>query len=306
MKSVHPEFELRNGQHVADARRIWWRGEEVGRTLPLAELARPKSSSCFIVASGPSLASQDLSVLNGRSCIGVNGSICKAEESGFAFDYHVIADRKFVVDRLELVERILQSPADCLFSFRVLNEICARKPELLARDRLFLLSEINSHFGVARLSPSAFVRWAAQQDDLVVPEPGSLHRLAARHPHRVGFSRRLDLGVFTAQTVPFIALQVACALGFRRAFLLGVDLGGGGFGRFYESSGNAAPTRLDRDLEPYILPAFELAGRLRDSFSIFNLSPNSALPETSIPKMTLEEAVELCDRSDSDERAARQ
>jgi len=306
MKSVHPEFELGNGTGVGAPRHILWRGKEVGRTLPLTALARPKFTDCFIVASGPSLASQDLSVLRGRTCIGVNGSICKAEESGFAFDYHVIADRKFAVDRFELVERILQSPADCLLSFRVLNEICARRAELLARDRISLLSEINSHYGVARLGPSAFRRWAAQQTDLLIPDDGCLPRIAARHPHRVGFSRRLDMGVFTAQTVAFIALQIAYALECRRAFLLGVDLGGDGFGRFYENASNAAPTRLARDLEPYILPSFELTGRLRESFAIFNLSPDSALPEMSIPRLTLEQAIELCDRSNSDECAANQ
>jgi len=304
MKCVHPEFDLMRDESSPDVLRILWRGEQVGRTRALSDLKRPRSSSCFIVASGPSLASQDLSVLKGRTCIGVNGSVAKSEESGFSFDYHVVADRKFVVDRFDLIEKILRSSADCIFTFRVLNEICARRPELLARDRIFMVSEINSFYGVPRLGPTMFSRWAAHQQDWLVPASHRLHRRATRFPHRVGFSRRLDLGVFTAQTVAFVALQVAYSLGCRHVFLLGVDLGGGaGAGRFYESGANIAPTRLDRDLEPYILPSFAIAGRLRQSegFSVYNLSPTSRLPEEMIPRMTLEQAVELCERIESEE-----
>ncbi len=244
-------------------------------------------------------------MLKNRHCIGINGSIVKAEEAGFLFSHYVIADRKFVVDRFDLVERVLQSSADCLFSFRVLSEICARRPELLGRERIFLVSEMNSEYGVERLSPVEFNRWAAGCDELLVPGDGSLHPLARRHPHRVGFSKRLDAGVFTAQTVAFVALQVAYALGVRRVFLLGVDLGGGGkFERFYETGANAASTRLGHDLEPFILPSFELAGRLRDAegFAIFNLSPTSILPERSIPKLSIDQAIALCDRNELDER----
>jgi KDO transferase-3 len=307
MRAVHPRFQLAGDPSAPDAWSILWRGAHVGRTEPLRALRRPSSSSCFVVASGPSVAGQDLSVLQSRPCIGVNGSIVKADAAGLSFDYHVIVDRKFVADRFDLVERVLRSSADCLLSFRVLSEICVQRPELLARDRLFLLPEINSGYGVERLGPAAFARWVAGREYLIVPGQQGLHRLALRHPHRVGFSKRLEAGVFTAQTVAFVALQVAYALGARRVFLLGVDLGGSGSsGRFYESGAQAAPSRLDRDLEPYILPSFALAGRLRQSegFAVFNLSPTSLLPEEAIPTLSIDQAIELCDRSESDERRA--
>ena len=304
MRSLDSRFQLTRDPERSGAWRILWQGRHVGRTEPLRSLRRSGSSSCFIVASGPSLALQDLSVLRGRTCIGVNGSIVKAEEAGLAFDYHVIADRKFVVDRFALAARVLRSSASCILSFRVLNEICVRQPELLARDRIFLGTEMNSAYGVERLRPAAFDRWVAGRDDVIVPGRQSLHPRARRHPHRVGFSKRVEAGIFTGQTIAFIALQVAYALGARRVFLLGVDLGGGGRpGRFYESGAKTAPTRLDRDLEPYILPSFGLVGRLRESddFSVFNLSPTSLLPEATIPRLSIAEALALCDGSESDE-----
>ncbi len=304
MRSVDSRFQLTRDPDNLDAWRILWEGRQFGRTEPLRALQRVPSSSCFIVASGPSLSSQDLSVLRNRTCIGVNGSIVKAEEDGLAFDYHVIADRKFVVDRFALVERVLRSSASCILSFRVLNEICIRQPELLARDRIFLGTEMNSAYGVERLSPAAFDRWVGARNDVIVPGRQGLHRRARRHPHRVGFSKRLETGVFTGQTIAFIALQVAYALGARRVFLLGVDLGGGeNAGRFYERGAKTAPTRLGRDLEPYILPSFALAGGLRESegFSVFNLSPTSLLPEATIPMLSIGEALALCDRSESND-----
>jgi len=105
-----------------------------------------------------------------------------------------------------------------------------------------------------------------------------------------------------AHAIARLALQVAYALGARRVFLLGVDLGGGGTSqRFYERGAKVVPTRLDRDLDPYILPSFALVGRLQESddFSVFNLSPTSLLPETMIPRLSLGEAIALCDRIES-------
>jgi Kdo-III transferase WaaZ len=112
----------------------------------------------------------------------------------------------------------------------------------------------------------------------------------------VGFSKRIERGVFTGQTVVFAAVQVAYWLGFQRVFILGMDLGGTGtLARFYESGSAVASSRLDKDFKPYIIPAFELARRLfeAEGREIYNVSPNSRLPTTIIPKLSFDEALVL-------------
>jgi KDO transferase-3 len=172
----------------------------------------------------------------------------------------------------------------------VLSAIGEREPALLGCAHLFLLTEMNAAYGVAKRAPAAFDAWAEGEEGL------HLHPRARLTGGRVGFSKRLDKGVFTGQTVVFAALQVSYALGFRRVFILGMDLGAGGsYARFYERGTSAARTRLDRDFEPYILPAFELARQVCEpqGLEIYNLSLASRLPAAVIPKLAFEQALAM-------------
>ena len=287
MRTAHPDFALLRRDN--GGWRILWRGKTVGRTLPLTALARPSQEHCFIVGTGPSINALNFQRLRGHDCIGVNGSILKSVEASVRFRSIVILDRQFFIDRFPLIRETLLSGAECLFSFRGLSAICERAPELLAHARVFLLDEINGRYGVAKPSPQAF-------DELATTDP-ELRLHPSRRPSegRVGYSLNPDKGVFTGQTIVYSALQVATRLGYRRVFLLGLDLGGTGSGiRFYESGTHAAPMRLDRDYEPYILPAFETAATVCKSIGVevYNLSPDSRLPACIVPKLTLEQALD--------------
>jgi KDO transferase-3 len=65
--------------------------------------------------------------------------------------------------------------------------------------------------------------------------------------------------------------------------------------RYYEASTQMRPSRIERDFEPHILPAFRLINELcqRGEFEVYNLSPTSRMPESIIPRLTLEEALAL-------------
>ena len=287
MRTVHPDFSL--AVHPDGGHRIVWRGESLGRARPLAELAMPATQECFIVGTGPSINEVDFEQLAGRDCIGVNGSIVKARQSGLAFRSTAIMDRKFFTERYELVCQTMSSGTECLFSFRGLSAICERTPELLENSKLFLLDEINGRYGVPKRSSVAFDTWAETDPDLV------LHPSCRPSEGRVGYSLDPRKGVFTGQTIVYSALQVATWLGYRRIFLLGVDLGGATSGiRFYESGADATPMRLDHDYDSYILPAFETAREVAGSIGvmIYNLSPDSRLPAEVIPRLGLQEALE--------------
>jgi KDO transferase-3 len=91
-------------------------------------------------------------------------------------------------------------------------------------------------------------------------------------------------------------MQIAYHLGFRRLFLLGMDLGGAGAAiRFYEDSASGRPSMLDQDYWRYILPSFQVlsASREKLGLTVYNLSPSSRLPESVIPKVSLDEALRL-------------
>jgi Kdo-III transferase WaaZ len=290
MKTLHPDFRLEDIGDGPGSCAILWKGKTVGRTQPLRALTPPRSPECFIVASGPSLAEVEFDRLDDRVCFGVNGSIVKSVETGVPFAYHAITDRTFVQNRFDLVCQALDSGADCLFTFRVLSQIAEREPGLLGHDRIFLLTEMNAVYGVPQLAPAAFDAWAAGQVGV------HLHPTARLTDGRVGFSERLERGVFTGQTVVFVALQVCYALGFRRVFILGMDLGAGGtYARFYERGDAATQTHLYRDFEPYIVPSFELARQVTapSGFEIYNLAPHSRLPAEVIPKLSFEAALAM-------------
>ena len=294
MKSLHPDFALRAQPDHKGGFDILWRRRVVGEVRDVSELMRPTGDdACFIVTSGPSLAQIDFGRLRGRVCFGVNGSIVKAEEAKVPFLYHMVLDRNFVRDRFELVRLAILSGCQCIFSFVALSEIVEREPSLLRHDNLFLLKQLNAVYAEHKLSPAAFDAWAAQQPGLW------LHPDAPEKRGWVGFSARPDLGAFSGQTVAFSALQVAWWLGYRQIFMLGMDLGGNGdYTRFYEKGGAAATTRLDRDFEPYILPSFELAGRIcrEEGGEVYNISPSSRLSAEVIPRLTLDEALRRCGR----------
>jgi Kdo-III transferase WaaZ len=289
MNRLHPDFRIQpSGENNDPHYAIYWKGKQVGQTVPLTLLQKPLSSQCFIIATGPSLAQTDVSQLAGHTCFGVNGAIDLADRSGLSFQYHLVSDGSFVRDRFPLVRRMIESGAECLFSFAALGMICELDPGLLTATNLYLLAEMNYRYQVPRLTPEAFRAWAMQQENI------TLHPDTRYDSGRVGFSSDINKGVFTAQTVVFEALQVACYMKFRQVFILGMDLNASpGQARFYEQDDNVIKSRIDRDYEPCILPAFEVASALAASqdVEIYNLSMDSRLPATVIPKISLEDAI---------------
>ena len=291
MNRLHPDFRLEQSENGDDPYYgIYWKGKPVGQTNPLSTLQKASSCRCFIIATGPSLAQTDISRLAGQPCFGVNGAIALADDNGLEFKYQLVSDGSFVRDRLPLVRRMIESGAECLFSFAALGMMCELDPDLLAATNLYLLPEMNYRYQVPRLGPEAFRVWARQQENI------TLHPDPRYNSGRVGFSRDINQGVFTAQTVVFEALQVACYLKFRQVFILGMDLNASpGQARFYERDNNVIKSRIDRDYAPYIQPAFEVARdmALSHDIEIYNLSRNSRLPDTVIPKITLEDALDM-------------
>lgn len=113
-----------------------------------------------------------------------------------------------------------------------------------------------------------------------------------RRGRSLGFSKDLTAGFFDARTVAYLALQIAYHAGFSKVFLVGVDLNPAS-GRFYENGdGVVSPCGLDHYFDRRILPSLRLmADRVvGNRFAVYNLSPTSRIPDSVIPKITIDEA----------------
>lgn len=287
MAVTGPGFKLR--ERTDGGWDVIWRGRWVGRTRPPSELRGKYSGACFVVGTGPSLQTQDLTRLKGQALVGVNGAIAKFKELNIAPDFYVITDWDFFENRFDMVREVMLSGAKCFFSYSGLSRICRREPELLQQTDVYLTEVVNRRYRVPRLPLGAFQEWARSDPELELP-------LEERSDDsRVGFSRNMEKGVFCGRTILFRALQVGYYLGFRRLYILGMDLNyRGDHPRFYENAGNMRPSKIDKDYEPFILPAFKVLSRLDESgeLSVYNLSPASRLPADVMQRTTLEAAIE--------------
>jgi Kdo-III transferase WaaZ len=286
MAIAGPSFSLL--RHDNGGCDILWKGVSVGQCRPVSELHNTYSGACYVMGTGPSIQSMNLRSLSGQFLIGVNGAIAKFNELGIRPDAYVITDSDFFENRFEMVSDAVASGAKCFFSFAGLSRICKRDPQVLKGDNIYLTEVVNRRYGAPRLSQPDFIQWAYSDQDFAMPD--------GQRPDdsRVGFSRNLEKGVFCGRTITFRALQIAYYLGFRKLFVLGMDLNYRGDNpRFYETSASMRPTKIDKDYDPYILPAFKVLADLckQGELSVYNLSSASRLPADIMPRMTLEAAL---------------
>ena len=275
--------------HIAQApgHYLQWKGTTLCQLIALPEMLNSQSGSAFIVASGPSVKQQNIQPLQTSATFGINGSFLKFADDGITPRYYVISDEEFVEQRFEIVKKILDSGCHCLFTPSVLSQICTI--DLSSIKDHPAISVFYNHFkeyNKPALTYSDIVTMAQHDSDIITKDG------------KIGFSKNLSKGVFTAHTVIYFALQLAYGIGFRTIYLLGMDLGAGSnqTTRFYEGGDSAMPSHLGRDYQQWILPSFEIVSRLceESSLQVYNLSKDSRLPDTVIPKNTLEWAINNC------------
>jgi KDO transferase-3 len=263
----------------------------VGHTQPLSKVENAfRGEACFLLGTGPSIKALDLKALHQFPLIGVNGAIAVMQPLGLRPRHYTVTDLDFFANRFSMIRAVIESGSDCFFSAGGLRIIAERAPELLRQGEHFYLSEVvNRAHDQPRRSQETFLEWASQIPSLVLPSP------PRDDDSRVGWSRDLRHGVFCSRTILFRALQMAAFLGYRRLYVLGMDLNyRGPASRAYEEGKDARPTKIERDFEPFILPAFRVLQQEIDEgrLEVFNLSNASRLPESVIPRLSLEAALE--------------
>ena len=282
MRNISRQFSLSASSDKL-AYDIFWDGKKLGSTVPFPPSINDED--IWLIATGPSINELDLSLLKDKTIMGLNGAIVSCEKHNIPPDYYAITDRDFFEHRMHLVEKAMQSGAHCFFSFNGLARICELAPDLLKTAKVSLIETVNRQYNTPQLSPEELYNNCSLDEDLEFPD---------FNLPKLGWSHDLSKGVFTANTVAYIGCQIAAQLKPKRVFILGMDLGSSGaaHARSYESGKNARPTTIDRDYEKDILPAFRLLSTLQLTTKFYNLSTRSRLPESVMPKLTFDKALE--------------
>lgn len=262
---------------------IFWDGQKMGTTVPIPKSS--KSREIWLIATGPSINDVDLSQLKHKTVMGLNGAIATCEKHNICPSYYAITDRDFFEHRMHLVEKALRSGAHCFFSFNGLARICELAPNLLKAGKISLLETVNRQYSTPQISAKELHQYCSLDADLELPDFNS---------PKVGWSHNLSKGVFTANTIAYIGCQIAAQLKAQSVFLLGMDLSSGAAShvRSYETGKDARPTTIDQDYETAILPSFQLLSSLDLTTKFYNLSINSRLPDSAMPKLTFDEALD--------------
>jgi KDO transferase-3 len=268
-------------------------------SIPLqnfGECRNTASGDLFLLASGGSAASFPIAQYARFPFVAMNGSIKRLVEENIPPLFYLCDDENFVQSRPDLAvlgARHAQHVAMKLKCFQVLHEFY---PEVLQGKHLYLLERVNRHHDRKALSDRRFA-WSIRND----PDFVSRFSLFRQKINRIGFSRNMQKGYFVGRTIVYAATQLAYFLGFRRIFIVGMDLKASA-GRFYEQPQNALPTTLDEDFNKFILPSFKIMKENiidKEDFKVFNLSPDSRMPASVLPKIDLEQFNELLKNADS-------
>ena len=253
-----------------------------------ARLFQPLRNTCtgavFVIASGPSVKDFPLQRYAQYPMLAMNGSICGLVEAGISPLFYICDDSSFVINRLPLLLQGIEHAQNLAFSPRVRHALLQRKPDALLDRSLYELERVNRPVdGRPAQGDRRFARAARQDADFECN-----FSWFRQKPNRIGFSRNIDKGYFSSRTIPYTAVQLAYHLGFQRVFLVGVDLDASK-GRFYEQGADAVGSRLDGDYHDYILPCFQLMAErvVGPAFQVYNLSLDSRLPGSVVPKLEL-------------------
>ncbi|MGR6641460.1 lipopolysaccharide biosynthesis protein [Pseudomonas aeruginosa] len=232
----------------------------------------------FVIASGASAKEFPIQDFAEVPMIAMNGSISMFSGTKINPFFYVSSDRDFSNQQPELFSIALSR------SSRV-----ALWPDQLDKFAPLIAGEAYS-LKKAEQSP---------RRDLIGKYGFSLPKVIAsllsKRARTIGFSEDMSQGFFDARTVAYIAIQIAYHAGFRRVFLVGVDLTPS-VDRFYEKPGMyKSPCSLDDYYDTRILPSLKLLNGLKAKrgFEVYNLSQSSRIPSTVISKIGLERARNL-------------
>lgn len=219
---------------IADApgrRAIVYRGKTVGNLLPATILREQAGTSIIIVGSGPSVNDNDLTTMENKSGILLNGAIGLIGQAVVEPLAVAIEDERFVWRHFALMREQVSPDIVLLLSTEVIRAICEIEPAFLKGRKIILIDNICKPYRKVRqsfekLSALPFVVLDAQRE--------------------TGLSLDPDRGVFQGGSVAVSALQFAIFCEPREIGLLGIDIVNADQPRFYEQAGHVAGSGVVR------------------------------------------------------------
>lgn len=197
----------RHNQHLWPFVRIWRNPAGVicgfrafGRSVPITPLEQgyDPDDEMHLILSGPSIAEIPYDRLDIRAAMGVNGSIALARKFNLQFKYYCIIDQNFVRDRIDLVREIVACDLTLYVLPDVLRYIMQGIAQEEIRCRICIIEFISERAYQRSAAPAVLKRMVAASPDLRL--------LDAKQG--LGYSFDASLGVFDADTVAYVALQV--------------------------------------------------------------------------------------------------
>lgn len=178
------------GQAASKVKRIFWLSEEIDQyhNLNIEKFKNiHKGKRCFIVATGPSLAVEDLNTLedNGELCISMNTINYIFDKTSWRPDYYITTDRTEMIENRRALQDMDGRPCFIADSF---DRFCQEEHE----------------------------------ENVYIYHLGKLWRHKGLIPFSTDFSRT----VYNTATVTYAAMELAVYLGFDKIYLLGVDATG--------------------------------------------------------------------------------
>lgn len=224
---------------------------------------------CYILGSGPSIKKQDLSCLRDKPVITLNGSITAAKQYNLKPILHCIIDATFICNKFSILQNNLPPQVPLGLSPSVLKALVWYVPELLKNHPVYLL-----------LNPLEIFPYPSK----TVKELNTDYFITNDNKNSA-FSIFPQAGLFDGGTVMSIAIQLSYYMGFKKTFLLGLDISNANQPRFYEKQGQQLKCGLLDDYENKILPFMTLTANIFNKTGrlIYNCSPVSKLPYSIIP-----------------------
>lgn len=221
------------------------------------------NDTCIIVATGPSVKTLDSALFqkNEYDYIGLNGAISLKNTP---FKYYIIIDHNFIENKFDLVLIIINNPQCTFFTTARCLELILRQYDANQIQCTLKIIEIITenkieHFMGIKTTLTEHLPHAYVEND-------------------IGFSTKIFDAIYDYYTVAYVALQIAYALNYKHILIAGLDMNNFNQPRFYESSENKQPTRLEQDFVK-ISNAFHTAATFLDKqhVQVINLSAQSAV-----------------------------
>lgn len=235
------------------------------------ECRNTESGAVFIIASGISAREFPIQAFAHVPMITMNGAISLFKGTDIKPYFYICTDMSFPSQQPEFFNHAMQ------ISQRVaLWAEYARRTNARPKGQLYTLK---------RAPKQTWLDYLFRSNKNLVQSQSLLgHRAKS-----IGFSKNLSEGFYDARTVAYLALQLAHHLGFDKVILVGVDLDQS-IGRFYEKPDSVlSPCGLDQHFHTRILPSLKLMKKkvMGERFAVYNLSQNSRIPPSVIPKIDL-------------------